>query len=230
MVALKPLSGIGNTISKFTGLTQSFGKLSFLHTMNLNSNDHKAIRYINEIKSRNRNTILLNAGRQNESGFFNYDASVNASDDLLAMDREYKIVTKGNATIGVITATPGEKNIVQKIKILSTRLKNEKNCSLVVCLSQLGYKNKRSPDDITLAKETTDLDIIIGGHEENFHVHPIVALNNKNAEVIIHSAAGNTFAFGKIEIDFDEMGRKNQVSFGNSIARNAVSKKSKAVA
>jgi hypothetical protein len=230
MVALKPLSGIGNTISKFTGFNGSFGKLSFLHTMNLNSSDHKAIRYIQDIKSRNRNTILLNAGKQNESGSFNYDASVNAGDELLSMDKEYKIITKGNATIGVITATPGERNIVQKIKSLSTRLKKEKNCSVVVCLSQLGYKNKRSPDDISLAKASTDLDIIIGGHPENFHVHPIVALNSKNAEVIIHSAAGNSFACGNIEIGFDELGRKNQVSVGNNITKNAVAKKSIAAA
>lgn len=230
MVALKPLTGIGNTLSKITGFNGSFGKLSLLHTLNLNSNDDKAIRYIQDIKSRNRNTILLNAGKQNEPGSFNYDASVNGSDDLLAMDREYKIITKGNATIGVITATPGEKNIVQKIKSLSTRLKEEKNCSVVVCLSQLGYKNKRSPDDISLAKASADLDIIIGGHPENFHVHPIVALNSKNAEVIIHSAAGNSFAFGNIEIDFDEMGRKNKVSFGNNTAKNAVAKTSIAAA
>ena len=231
MVALKPLSGIGNTISKLTGPTRSVGKLSFLHTANINGNDHKAIRYIQEIKSRNRNTILLNAGqtRNNEITAFSYDAFV-AGDELLSVDREYKIITKGNATIGVITATQGEKNIIEKIKDLSTRLKKEKDCTMVVCLSQLGYKNKRSPDDISLAKASTDLDIIIGGHPENFHVHPIVALNSKNAEVIIHSAAGNSFACGSIEIGFDELGRKNQVSVGNNITKNAVAKKSIAAA
>jgi 2',3'-cyclic-nucleotide 2'-phosphodiesterase (5'-nucleotidase family) len=96
---------------------------------------------------------------------------------------------------------------------------------VVVCLSQLGYKNKRTPDDCKLAKGSTDLDMIIGGHKENFHQHPIVALNSNNAEVIIHSASGNSFALGKIEISFDELGKKNQVSFSGSTSKNNISGK-----
>jgi 5'-nucleotidase len=101
-------------------------------------------------------------------------------------------------------------------------LKKEKNCAIVVCLSQLGYENKNTPDDITLAKESTDLDIIIGGHAENFHLHAIVALNHNNSEVIIHSASGNSFDCGKIEIDFDKQGRKNHISFANQLSKESV--------
>ena len=144
-----------------------------------------------------------------------YDASINGSNDLSAITGEYKIITKGNTRTGIISARPEESNIIQKIRTLSTWLKKEKNCTMVVCLSQLGYKNKNTPDDITLAKASSHLDIIVGGHAENFHMHPVVALNSNNAEVIIHSASGNSFACGKIEIDFDELGRKNQVSFAD---------------
>lgn len=232
LVALKPLQSIGSTLSQFTGLSNSSDKLALLHTASMNGNDHKVIKYIREIKSNNRNTILLNAGetKQTETGLLNYDASISGSNDLFAKEGEYKIITKGNTRIGIISARNGEKNIVQKIKTLSTWLKKEKNCTVVVCLSQLGYKNKRSPDDIKLAKETTDLDIIIGGHQENFHVHPVVALNSNNAEVIIHSAAGNAMALGKIEIDFDELGRKNHISFADHRSKNSISKKAIAAA
>jgi len=232
MFTLKPLTSIGSVISKFTGFNGSYDKLAFLHTANLNSNDHKVFKYIQDIKNNNRNTVLLNAGeiKQGETGLLAYDASINGSNDLFAIEGEYKIITKGNNRIGVISARQGEENIIQKIKTLSTRLKKEKNCTVVICLSQLGYKNKRSPDDIKLAKESTDLDIIIGGHQENFHVHPIVALNSKNAEVIIHSASGNSFACGKIEIAFDELGRKNQVSFADHSSKKIISKKTIAAA
>ena len=232
MVALKPLTSLSTVISKVTGFNGNYGKLTFLYTAGMVNNDHKAITYIRSIKNSNKNTILLNAGqaKQEEAGSFTYDASMNAMNDLVAINGEYKIITKGNTRIGIITAKQGEKNIIQKIKTLSTGLKKEKDCTVVVCLSQLGYKNKKTPDDLKLAKGTTDLDIIIGGHAKNFHLHPIVALNRNNAEVIIHSAAGNSFACGKIEIDFDEMGRKSQVSFADNKPKNTVAKKSIAAA
>ena len=223
MFALKPLTSIGRTISEITGFNGSNGKLAFLHTANLNgSSDKKVIKYIQDIKSNNRNAILLNAGQgiQDETGSLIYDASISGSNDLSAITGEYKIIIKGNTRTGIISARPEESNIIQKIKTLSTWLKKEKNCTIVVCLSQLGYKNKNTPDDITLAKESTHLDIIVGGHAENFHMHPVVALNSDNAEVIIHSASGNSFDCGKIEIDFDRQGRKNQITFANHSSKN----------
>ena len=223
MFALKPLTSIGSTISQLAGFNGSYGKLAFLHTANMNSSsDNKVIKYIQDIKNKNTNTILLNAGEgtQNETGSLIYDASINGSNDLSAIAGEYKIITKGNTRAGIISARQGESNIIQKIKTLSTWLKKEKNCTMVVCLSQLGYKNKNTPDDITLAKESTHLDIIVGGHAENFHIHPVVALNSNNSEVIIHSASGNSFDCGKIEIDFDEQGRKNHISIANHSSKN----------
>ena len=223
MFALKPFTSIGRTISQFTGFNGGYGKLTFLHTSNLNnSSDNKVIKYIQGIKSNNTNTILVNAGQgiHDETGSLIYDASINGSNDLSAITGEYKIITKGNTRTGIISARPEEGNIIQKIKTLSTWLKKEKNCTIVVCLSQLGYKNKNTPDDITLAKESTHLDIIIGGHAENFHMHPVVALNSNKAEVIIHSASGNSFDCGKIEIDFDWQGSKNHISFANYSSKN----------
>lgn len=224
MFALKPLTSIGGTISQFAGFNRTYGKLAFLHTVNLNdTSDNKVIKYLQDIKNNNTNVILLNAGQgmQYNTGSLVYDASINGSNDLSAITGDYKIITKGITRTGVISAKPGESNIIQKIKTLSTWLKKEKNCTMVVCLSQLGYKNENTPDDITLAKESTDLDIIVGGHAENFHLHPIVALNSNNSEVIIHSASGNSFDCGKIEVDFDRQGRKNHISFANHTSKNS---------
>jgi hypothetical protein len=215
MFALKPLKTIASAASNFTGISGSYGKLAFLHTANLNpQNDYKVIQNIKYIKNNNTNTILLKAGHD-ETGSLAYDASIHGANDLSAITGEYKIVNKGNIRTGIISARPEESNVIEKVKTLSTYLKEEKNCTVVVCLSQLGYKNKNMPDDITLAKKSTHLDIIIGGHAENFHLHPVIALNNNNAEVVIHSAAGDTTDFGKIEIDFDGQGRKKHISLTN---------------
>ena len=226
MFALKPLTGIGQSISQFPGFSNSYGKLTFVHTANISSsNSGQVLKFIHGIKNNNRNAIVLNVGQAmpDEHSSLIFDASINGGNDISAVTAEYKIIDRGNIRTGIISAKPGENNIIRKMKTVSSWLKKEKNCTIVVCLSQLGYKNENAPDDITLAKDSTDIDIIVGGHPENFHKHPIVALNSNNAEVIIHAASGNSLDCGKIEIGFDWQGEKNQISFMDHSSQNIVS-------
>ncbi len=224
LFALNPLKTFSSAASRVTGLSfGSYGKLAILHTANLHPQiDYKVIQHIKDFRKNTSNAILLDAGQdlQVETGSLTYDASINGGNDFLEMTSGYKIINKGDLRTGIISAKPGERNIIHKIETLSAYLKKEKKCSIVVCLSQLGYQNKYTPDDISLAKKTTHLDIIIGGQPENFHTQPVITLNSNNAEVIIHSASGDSFAYGKIEIDFDEQGRKNHISFANHLSKN----------
>jgi hypothetical protein len=216
VLALKPFTSIARIASPFTGPGSSNSQLVFLHTANMNpSLDYQVIKFIKEIKNNNANAILLKAGQdaQEETGRLTYDVSIHGSDDLSAITGDYKIVNKGNLRTGIISAKPGESDIIEKINTLSARLKKEKNCNIVVCLSSLGYKNKNAPDDLTLAKKSTHLDLIIGGHAKNFHAHPVLALNSNQEEVIIHSASGDPFGCGIIGIDFNGQGQKKHISF-----------------
>ena len=220
MLALKPMTTIARVASPFAGLN---GKLVFLHTANLKSySDGPVIQYIKNLKSKNAGTILLEAGQDamDETGQFTYDVSIHETNDLSAITGDYKIIAKGNHRTGFIMANPGESDIVQKINSLSAYLKKEKNCTLVVCMSRLGYKNENAPDDFTLAKKSTHLDIIIGGHAKNFQIHPDIVLNRNNVEVIIHSASGDPSGYGLIEFEFDRMGQKKQISFTKQLAKN----------
>ncbi len=219
VLALKPFSTIARVASPFTGVGGSYGKLVFLHTANVKPTDnYKIIKYINEIKNKNVNTITLNAGQDK------MDETDKLAFDVSAINGEYTIIKKGNHRTGIIWAMPDENNVIQKINTLSTYLKKEKNCTVVVCLSRLGYKNKNTPDDITLAKKSTHLDIIIGGHADNFHAFPVITLNSNNGEVIIHSASGDPSGFGKIEFDFDSYGQKKNVSLNNHSSKNSTPK------
>src|SRR5215212_7365359 len=122
MFVLKPLTSIGDTLSQITGYNGNYGKLAFLHTANVNSTgDNNVIKYVQGIKNNNTNAILLNAGQytHDETGSLIYDASINGSNALSALTGEYKIIAKGNTRTGIISARPGESNIVQKIKTLS---------------------------------------------------------------------------------------------------------------
>ncbi len=218
MLALKPMNVIAGVSSPLISLTDSSGKLIFLHTAGINSDrSNQAIRQIANLKNNNTRSILLKAGQASDEGenTLPYDAAINGCNDSSAITGDYKIICKGNIKTGIISAKPDDSNVIEKVNTLAAYLKKEKNCSVVVCLSQLGYKNKNTPDDITLAKESTHLDIIIGGHENNFQKNPVIVLNSDNSEVIIDAACGDTIAFGKIEIDFDEKGQKKYLHFGN---------------
>ena len=216
MVVLKPFESIASVTSSFTGVNNSQNKLVFLHTANLDSyDDQKVIRYIKNIKNKKKNTILLKAeqGKAAETYSLTYDACINDVNGSSSITGDYKIIKKGGLKTGIVYASPGESNVVSKIKDLSTFLKKEKNCALVVCLSGLGYRNNHTTDDLTLAKSSTDIDMIIGGHKENFSNHPFIALNSNNAEVIIHAASRDTFTCGEIEINFDARGGKRGINF-----------------
>ncbi|MGH2553132.1 MAG: hypothetical protein ACRDEB_05410 [Chitinophagaceae bacterium] len=215
LLAFKPFSSLARAASPFTGFSSNYDKLVFLHTSNISPNKEKqVVQYINDLKKQGSNTILLHAG-QNDTSKVGYDVTMNDNQELSLFSGDYKIITKGNHRTGIIHAMHGESNVIQKINTLSAYLKKEKNCSVVVCLSGLGYKNENSTDDLTLAKKSSHLDIIIGGHPDNFHANPYIVLNQKNEEVVIHSAADNSIACGIIDLDLDVWGRKKQISFSD---------------
>ena len=114
---------------------------------------------------------------------------------------------------GILIANAGERDALLRINRMATFLKERKDCQLVICLSQLGYKNKDAVDDITIASNSTNLDIIISGHQTNFHQYPVVLLNKDKKEVILHAAGSITSGYGKIEIEFDELGQKMNIQF-----------------
>ena len=206
VLALKPFNAIAN----FTGIGNSHAKLVFLHTANFDpGHSQQFIQYITTVKNSQANAILLKAGQdssEDQTSRPAYDVSMNETD--------YTIINKAGIRTGIISAKPGS-NVIERINTLSAWLKKEKNCSVVVCLSLLGYRNKYAADDVTLAKKSTHLDVIIGGHTENFPKYPMIALNSNQAEVVIHSAAGDPADLGTIELSFNERGLKQNISFSN---------------
>lgn len=197
-------------------------KLVLIHTA-----DHNAItctELVNEIrnlKNGTSNLMLVHAGENHQavSSRLKYDAACKADECASVATSNYRILHKGNIKIGLITAVSGKNETARNINTTAAYLKNEKNCHLVICLSQLGFKNKAILDDQKLAARSTHLDIIISGKAGNYPVFPVIARNKNKAEVIIHSDSGNGFSFGNIEIAFDEMKNKN------FIAINALTKR-----
>ena len=97
-------------------------------------------------------------------------------------------------------------------------LKHEKKCDLVICLSHLGYKYKDDTDkicDLTLAKLTQDIDLIIGGHTHTFLDKPTVVKNAVDQDVLINQVGCYGINLGRIDFYFDYDASK--ASSGKSI-------------
>ena len=218
LLAVNPFEAFsGNTsLVNFSGNGTS---LMLLHTGNVNSNSHylKTTSQIAALKNENRNVMLVNAGEEmpERMQHINFDVSSAPEGDALHNKGDYRIMYKGDIKIGVITAgaTSVAADPVAIVNKLSAWLKKEKNCDLVVCLSQLGYKNNNSADDLTLAARSKNLDIIIGGNSKKISPAPVIALNSNNEEVILHYADALETGLGKIAIGFNRQKQKNSIAF-----------------
>jgi 5'-nucleotidase len=101
---------------------------------------------------------------------------------------------------------------------MSRVLKEEKQCDLIICLSHLGYYYKDFPErisDITLARATKNIDLIIGGHTHTFLPKPTIEKNREGKNVLVNQVGCYGINLGRIDFYFDA--DKNKASKGTSI-------------
>lgn len=94
----------------------------------------------------------------------------------------------------------------------ASRLKRDLNCDLVICLSHLGheYPDERISDCI-VAKETYDIDLIIGGHTHTFMREPAQILNKSGNTTTIHQVGFGGIQLGRVDFEFDVVAKKKQL-------------------
>lgn len=135
----------------------------------------------------------------------------------------YKIFKKGKLKIGV-TAVGIELsglvpdslfgntkylNPIEKVNETAAKLKNEDGCDMIICLSHLGYKySSNKVSDIVLAKETQNIDLIIGGHTHTFMEAPEVYQNKSGSDVLINQVGWAGIQMGRLDFDFAGFKRK----------------------
>ena len=89
-------------------------------------------------------------------------------------------------------------------------LKNDKKCDLIICVSHLGHEyDSNKISDTKLARLTSDIDLIIGGHTHTFLKKPIIVKNKKNNNVIINQVGNGGVYLGRIDFNFTNSVRKN---------------------
>ncbi|HMT73931.1 MAG TPA: metallophosphatase [Chitinophagaceae bacterium] len=142
----------------------------------------------------------------------------------------YKIFKKGKLKIGVFGVSIEGRGLipdnlfgatkyldpVQKANEAAALLKKEKKCDMVICLSHLGYKygdNKVS--DEVLAKESDNIDLIVGGHTHTFLDSPVILKNKKGDDVVINQVGFAGIILGRLDFEFSKFSGKNLVKNHN---------------
>jgi 5'-nucleotidase len=96
-------------------------------------------------------------------------------------------------------------------------LKHEEKCDLVICLSHLGYKYEDDRvSDIVLAKNSKNIDLILGGHTHTFMDQPDKYFNLERKDVLINQVGWAGMVLGRIDIFF-ERNFKNRCSTCNNV-------------
>lgn len=91
---------------------------------------------------------------------------------------------------------------------IAKHLKFEEECDIVICLSHLGHFSRQfDMSDPVLAKETANIDLIIGGHTHTFMDKPEVHKNKEGKTVLINQVGWAGLAMGRIDFFLEETKR-----------------------
>ena len=96
-------------------------------------------------------------------------------------------------------------------------LKKELKCDILICLSHLGYNYKsKKISDLIIAKETSGIDLIIGGHTHTFLNEPTRIKNKSGKITLVNQVGWAGTHLGKVDFYIDY---KNQLSYNSSKIR-----------
>jgi 5'-nucleotidase len=163
------------------------------------------------------------AGFKNAKQYANFPflcANYDFSETILNGETQrYTLINKGGLKIGVFGIGVELMGLVPSVKFgktkyldpiitanqLAKELKN-KGCELIICLSHLGYDytDTSKVSDRKLAKLSSHIDLILGGHSHTFLEKPTIELNQKGKPVVINQVGYAGLYVGRIDIDIQQ--------------------------
>lgn len=140
----------------------------------------------------------------------NYDFSETPIADYV---KPYLIINKNGVKIGVIGANVNPLGLIASnnykgMKFISPyeaanetaqMLRNVLKCDMVICLSHMGYRN-----ELELAENSRNIDIIIGGHSHTFMKDPAFRKNLDGKEVLVYQTNGRGVYVGRIDVELQK--------------------------
>lgn len=102
------------------------------------------------------------------------------------------------------------KDPVQVANDYANRLRSDEQCDLVICLSHLGYEYQTDKvSDRKLAEQTSNIDLIIGGHTHTFLDSAVKLRNKVGKEVLVTQAGWAGICVGRVDFIFREGGKQH---------------------
>lgn len=158
---------------------------------------------------------LINANFPLLISNYNFDNTI-----LKGKTKEYKIFHKDGLKVGVFGIGIELKGLVPETLYKETiysdpimaaerwasYLKNEEKCDYVICLSHLGYKygpEEHKISDRFMAENTSNIDLIIGGHTHTFLKEPERLKNKIGNPVLINQVGWAGIVLGRLDIYFE---------------------------
>jgi 5'-nucleotidase len=146
----------------------------------------------------------------------NYDFSKTIlKDDTI----EHLILKKDKLKIGILGLGVELEGLVSKnnygnciyldpIEIANkkARMLKDEGCNFIICLSHLGfeYSDTTKISDKILARNTKNIDVIIGGHTHTFLDSPVKEINLDNKSVIINQVGWAGVKLGRMDFYFSK--------------------------
>ncbi|MFK8283044.1 bifunctional metallophosphatase/5'-nucleotidase [Capnocytophaga cynodegmi] len=134
--------------------------------------------------------------------------------------KPYKVYIVDGIRIGVFGLGIKLENLVNKDNYKETnyldpleiaqdmeyKLRKEEKCDLVICLSHLGYKydNDDRICDLKIAEQTSEIDLIIGGHTHTFLPKPTLVTNKKGNITLVNQVGCFGINLGRVDFYFEE--------------------------
>jgi 5'-nucleotidase len=136
----------------------------------------------------------------------------------------YKVIKKGDIKVGILAVGIELAGLVpdnlygntiynDPVRVANETaaiLKEKEDCDMIICLSHLGdkYSDNKVSDEI-LARETSNIDLIIGGHTHRFFDEPRRYKNKQNADVLVNQVGWAGIQLGRLDFIFQGKRKKN---------------------
>ncbi|MBS4043075.1 MAG: metallophosphatase [Chitinophagaceae bacterium] len=134
----------------------------------------------------------------------------------------FKIFEKGNIRVGILGVGIELQGLVPESLYGSTQYEEpitkaneiaaylrKEGCDLIICLSHLGDRyHDTTVSDETLAKQSFDIDLIIGGHTHRLFQQPRKYINKTNSEVLVNQVGWAGMYLGRLDYIIHHKNRK----------------------
>lgn len=141
----------------------------------------------------------------------NYDFSTTVLKNVV---KPYIILKRFGLKVGVVGVGADPEGLIQQdkyegmvfkpiesnVNYYAKILKEKEKCDMVICLSHVGYTK-----DISLAENSRNVDLIIGGHSHTYMEQPDMRKNLDGKDVMIFQTGKNGSFIGRIDVELDKV-------------------------